>query len=108
MQRDLNARLAYKRPRLGEATKPLSRAQDPAKWSNGEISTLIYGVLRLGEKEFTDLMNPTLFLKREHELQIAKTSASAVLPDKSRHSAAQISDKWDQIKVLRNLDVDRL
>jgi len=30
------------------------------------------------------------------------------LPDKSRHSTAQVSDKWDQIKVLRNLDVDRL
>jgi hypothetical protein len=39
--------------------------------------------LRLGEKEFVDLMNQTLFMKREHE-------------------------KWSQIKVLRNLDVDRL
>ena len=45
------------------------------KWSNGELSTLIYGVLRLGEKEFTDIMGPygqTIFMKREHELKSAQ------------------------------------
>jgi len=51
--RELDARLPNKRARRD----PSSKGQIKNNWSNGEISTLIYGVLRLGEKEFNDLMN---------------------------------------------------
>ena len=109
VQRELDARLPTKRQKLGDSAKPQGKAQGPPTWSKGEISTLIYGVLRLGEKEFTDLMNSTLFLKREHEIRLAENSQSAVaLPDKNKHSVEEVQAKWNQIKVLRNLDVDRL
>lgn len=49
---ELNARLPYKRQKVGAAGQ-----SKRSSWSSGEISTLIYGVLRLGEKEFGDLMN---------------------------------------------------
>jgi len=51
--RELDARLPNKRARRD----PLLKGQAKSGWSNGEISTLIYGVLRLGEKDFNDLMN---------------------------------------------------
>ena len=30
------------------------------------------------------------------------------LPDKSKHSTLEIAQKWDMIRVMRDLDVDRL
>lgn len=51
--RELDARLPNKRARRD----PLLKGPAKSGWSNGEISTLIYGVLRLGEKDFNDLMN---------------------------------------------------
>ncbi len=63
--------------------------------------------MRLGEKEFVDLMNQTLFMKRENELTAAEDFKVA-LPDKGTRSPQEVAEKWSQIKVLRNLDVDRL
>ena len=34
----------------------IKRAAKATPWSNGELSTLIYGIMRLGEKEFTEIM----------------------------------------------------
>ena len=68
--------------------------------------------MRLGEKEFTDLMGPygqSIFMKREYELKTAHDqSQTAQAPDKSKHSALEISQKWAMIRVMRDLDVDRL
>lgn len=91
VQRELDARLPYKRQR----TEP-SNSLAPKPWTKGELSTLIYGVCRLGEREFTDLMGQQLFLKHEFE-QNSKQAGSAIrLPEKaSRHSAAEIAHKWD-------------
>ena len=47
--------------------KALSGSKQP--WSKAEIATLIYSVMRLGEKEFADVLGPTIFMKREHELK---------------------------------------
>ena len=38
-------------------------------WRKSEIATIIFGVFRLGEKEFTDLMNQTLFMRHQIELE---------------------------------------
>lgn len=67
----------------------------------------MYGVLRLGEKEFTDLMNQTVFIKREHELRSTKQQL-VNFPEKGSRTQADIASKWRQIKALRNLDVERL
>ena len=48
--------MPYKRQKLGGPGAGTSQAKSLV-WSDGEVSTLIYGVLRLGEKEFGDLMN---------------------------------------------------
>ena len=78
------------------------------KWSTGEISTLIYGVYRLGEKEFSDLMGQSLFMKREYELKRERNLAVTSLPDKRKHSVSDIISMWAQIKLVMNLDVHRL
>ena len=70
--------------------------------------------MRLGEKEFTDLMGQTIFMKREHDLKLAsaggdfKMVAAPQMPDKSKHSAHEIAQKWAMLKLMRDLDVDRL
>jgi hypothetical protein len=98
--------MPYKRKRTGTGST--------SKWSNGELSTLIYGITRLGEKEFTDLMSQTIFMKREHDMKIitAKNEADlkiiTQLPDKNKHSVLEIAQKWSSIKLLRDLDCDRL
>lgn len=89
IETELNARLPYKRLKLSIQTKP-----EIPKWSKGDISTLLYGVLRFGEKEFGDLMGTSVFMRQEYERKIAtetidfaKLKASSIsLPDKSRHS----------------------
>ena len=52
-------------------------------------------------------MNQTLFIKREHELRAAEDLKVAP-PDKGTRSPQEVAEKWGQIKVLRNLDVERL
>ena len=54
--RELDAQMPYKRQKLGGPGAGTGQAKSLV-WSDGEVSTLIYGVLRLGEKEFGDLMN---------------------------------------------------
>ena len=89
-------------------------ASKSTRWSNGEISTLIFGIMRLGEKEFTDLMGQTIFMKREHDLKVAyaggdlKMVSAPQMPDKSKHSTQEIAQKWSTLKLMRDLDVDRL
>lgn len=98
--------MPYKRKKTGTGST--------SKWSNGELSTLIYGISRLGEKEFTDLMSQTIFMKREHDLKIiaAKNDSDlkiiTQLPDKNKHSVLEIAQKWSSIKLLRDLDCDRI
>ena len=48
-----------------DARLPNKRFKTSTSWSNGELSTLIYGVVRLGEREFSDLMSQTIFMKPE-------------------------------------------
>ena len=64
--------MPYKRQKTGKVPA--------AYWSNGEISTLIYGIMRLGEKEFTDLMSQTIFMKREHDLKLAHDNLKIAQP----------------------------
>ena len=47
--------------------KALGSGRQP--WSKAEVATLVYSVMRLGEKEFADVLGPTLFMKKEHELK---------------------------------------
>ncbi len=49
-----------------DARLPNKRSKTSPAWSNGELSTLIYGVVRLGEREFADLMSQTIFMKPEY------------------------------------------
>ena len=84
VKKELDARLPYKRARTAVLQTNGSSARP---WSNGEISTLIYGVMRYGEQEFSDLMNQTLFLKREHESKDSNTDPNkpnsvALIPEK--------------------------
>ena len=61
-------------------------------------------------------MGTSVFMRQEYERKIAtetidfaKLKASSIsLPDKSRHSQTLIAEKWDQIKLLRSLDLERL
>ena len=65
--------------------------------------------MRLGENEFADLLGPTVFLKKEHELKLASDTTGIVTPfERKKHAAAEIAAKWAQIKVMRDLDVARL
>ena len=92
--KELDARLPSKRAR----TEP-----NHSKWSKGDISTLLYGILRFGEKEFGDLMSTTVFMKPEYEQKIAakefdlpkmKETLNSLIPNKNRHSASEIAQKW--------------
>ena len=53
-------------------------------------------------------------MKREHDLKLAgadgdlKMVSTPQLPDKSKHSAQEIEQKWSALKLMRDLDVDRL
>ena len=48
-------------------------------------------------------------MKREHELKAAQDQSKvAQVPDKTKHSALEIAQKWAMIRVMRDLDVDRL
>ena len=108
VRKELDARLPSKRQRTSPGLpQETGRAQKP--WSNGEISTLMYGVLRLGELEFSDLMNQTLFLKREHELKNKSKNETvvAVIPEKATRTASEVAQKWNEIKLLRTMDIDR-
>ena len=109
VKQKLDERLPYKRQKTGaELEQEQKKGLSSPKWSSGEISTLIYGVLRLSEKDISnDFMNQTLFMKREHDLKKAENLAVA-LPEKSKHSSQDIMEMWSKIKVLMSLDVDRL
>ena len=109
MKCKLDARLPYKRQKVGaELEQEQRKGLSAPKWSNGEISTLIYGVLRLGEKDISnDFMSQTLFMKREHDLKKAE-NLTVALPEKGKHSSQDIGEMWSKIKVLMSLDVDRL
>ena len=52
-------------------------------------------------------MNQSLFAKREHELKAA-ADLPVTMPEKGTRSAHEVAAKWSQIKLLRNLDVQRL
>ena len=52
-------------------------------------------------------------MKREHELKILKsrenkTEQKALLSEKGSRSAEEVAQKWNQIKLLRNMDVSRI
>ena len=87
-------------------------SKEARPWTNGEISTLIYGVMRLGEAEFSDLMNQTMFLKREHELKTAEGNVDyhlkIAIPEKGSRTTSEVAKKWEEIKLLRSMDIDRL
>lgn len=68
-----------------------SKRQKTSPWSTGEISTLIYGVHRLGEKEFADVLGQSMFLKNEHELKVLQDLAT---PERPKRSATEIGAKW--------------
>ena len=42
---------------LEESSQIKNVLKNDQKWKKSEIATIIFGVLRLGEKDFTDLMN---------------------------------------------------
>ena len=46
--------------------KDVKKHESP-DWYDSEIATLIFGVIRLGDKDFTDLMNETVFIRNEIE-----------------------------------------
>ena len=71
-------------------------------WYDSEIATLIFGVIRLGDKDLTDIMNETVFIRHEIE-QVGKP----LFIGNKRRSPAEIAQKWQEIKALRNLDVNR-
>ena len=53
-------------------------------------------------------------MKRDYDLKLAGASsdfkivAAPQMPDKSKHSAHEIAQKWATLKLMRDLDVDRL
>jgi len=64
-------------------------------------------VLRLGEKEFTDVLGPSLFLKKEHELKMLHEAKSLPI-ERNKRSSAEIAAKWASIKTLRNIELDQV
>lgn len=79
------------------------------KWRHSEIATIIFGVLRLGEKDFTDIMNQTIFMRRQIELEQRPQNKQVLvsLLNKSK-TPKQVFEMWQRIKALRNLDLARL
>ena len=79
-------------------------------WSSGEISTLIYGILRLGERDFSDMISQSVFIKREHEIKLSKSTQSGpmALSTKIRRTPEDIAKTWASIKAMRSLDMARL
>ena len=73
------------------------------------MATVIFGVLRLGEKDFTDLMNQTIFIRRqlEHEKNPEAKQSLVKALSKSK-TPEQVKSLWGKIKLLRNLDLCRL
>ena len=71
------------------------------------MATLVYSVMRLGEKEFVDVLGPTLFMKKEHELKQSK--AGRTIPnERIKRPVSEIAAKWAQIKTLRNTELASL
>ena len=85
--------------KAGKEGKNKSTSPD---WYDSEIATLIFGVIRLGDKDLTDIMNETVFIRHEIE-QVGKP----LFIGNKRRSSAEIAQKWQEIKALRNLDVNR-
>ena len=54
---------------LGKLEQGLQPEMGDQSWRKSEIATIIFGVLRLGEKDFTDFMNQTIFMRRQIELE---------------------------------------
>ena len=50
-----------------EVLRKDGKKHEPPDWYDSEIATLIFGVIRLGDKDFTDLMNETVFIRNEIE-----------------------------------------
>ena len=85
--------------KAGKAEKLKSNSPD---WFDSEIATLIFGVIRLGDKDLSDIMNETVFIRNEIE-QVGKP----LFIGKKQRSSAEVAQKWQEIKTLRNLDVNR-
>ena len=75
---------------------------NPQDRYDSEIATLIFGVIRLGDKDLSDIMNETVFIRNEIE-QVGKP----LFIGNKRRSSAEVARKWQEIKTLRNLDVNR-
>ena len=59
-------------------------------------------MIRLGDKDFSDLMNETVFIRNEIE-----AAGQPLYIGNKRKTAKEIAGKWQQIKLLRNLDLVR-
>ena len=55
---------------LEQGSQIMKSIKSDQKWKKSEIATVIFGVLRLGEKDFTDMMNQTIFMRRQIELEL--------------------------------------
>ena len=88
--------------RSKEVLRKDGKKHESPDWYDSEIATLIFGVIRLGDKDFTDLMNETVFIRNEIE-----AAGRPLYIGNKRRNPQEVARKWQQIKTLRNLDLNR-
>jgi len=73
----------------GDSKKAGKGEKTTPDWYDSEIATLIFGVIRLGDKDLSDIMNETVFIRNEIELV-----GKPLFIGNKRRSSAEISQKW--------------